>query len=681
MSSGFLKQFAQIKPADIEWRETTTNHSIPFSKEFNDIYFNPQDGLAESKYVFLAGNNLPHDWKNLAQQQFNIAELGFGSGLNFLMTLNAWQQAINARTDKPRCHLNYISIEKRPFKQQDFLKAAKHWPLFSNLVEQLSTNYPSLTFGRHQIQFKHWNATLTLFFMPVELALNDLIAESRSQQNKIIIDHWYFDGFAPAKNQSMWEHSICEQVSRLSKIGTKLATFSVSKQVKSPLVKAGFKISKRKGFGRKREMLTAQLETPLQEKPKTYINLKYDKPWFNISHSRSAKNVAIIGAGIAGCATAYELANAGVKVHLFDQASTIAAKASGAAAGIFHPQLTADMNINSQFNWQAYCYLTHFLKSLTDEQKTSVILNQGIERVFSDSNEQEKLFALAEQIQLTDWITKPDHLLHKSSVFFPHAAAINLAQFCQLLINQIPEQNLQLFLGYTVKKITPIGAQWQVTTPQQNFVFDQLILCGGANSPLTEQYLQTQTNISRGQTCLLESKPITQQLTHTVCGKAYLVPQNKQQLLLGTTFENLVDDVLNQQSQNEVLKQASNLMQAMKLSFMPPEQYFNLPLKGSLGYRRHSQDRLPIVGAAFDNKKIEADFENLGQKRIKQQNLSHYNINGLWLNTAYGSHGIIYSLLASKHLSALVTNNISPLSQTISNAIHPARFKIRSLKK
>ncbi len=75
--------------ASLQWREGTE----PFSTAFEDIYYSRENGLAESRHVFLAGNDLPARWQNQRQDtHFCIAETGFGTGLNFLQTWQAWRE-------------------------------------------------------------------------------------------------------------------------------------------------------------------------------------------------------------------------------------------------------------------------------------------------------------------------------------------------------------------------------------------------------------------------------------------------------------------------------------------------------------------------------------------------------------------------------------------------------------
>ena len=72
-----------VKPANIIFKKDT-----PFSKEFDDIYYSVEDGLKESEYVFLDGNNL--DERFSQSDNFTIIETGFGTGLNFFATLKLW---------------------------------------------------------------------------------------------------------------------------------------------------------------------------------------------------------------------------------------------------------------------------------------------------------------------------------------------------------------------------------------------------------------------------------------------------------------------------------------------------------------------------------------------------------------------------------------------------------------
>ncbi|WP_444997677.1 bifunctional tRNA (5-methylaminomethyl-2-thiouridine)(34)-methyltransferase MnmD/FAD-dependent 5-carboxymethylaminomethyl-2-thiouridine(34) oxidoreductase MnmC [Aliikangiella sp. IMCC44359] len=677
MSSAHLKKFATVKPAKIEWR-----NNQPFNLEFDDIYFSSEGGVDESNYVFIEGNQLEKDWSNKQQSDFSIIELGFGSGLNFFNTVTLWQQITKQNAYNKNNHLHYLSIEKRPLTVSDLKLITHHWPQFSKLSTKLIRNYPSLTYGRHQIFLKEYQVTLTLFFMPVDDALQDLVTESNYQADKLKIDHWFLDGFAPSKNTEMWAPSTCEKIAHLSKPGTRLASFSVASQVKTPLKEVGFKIIKRKGFGRKREMLTATFAPPQTNSPTAkFINLKYERPWLHYKQTTKPKQVAIIGGGIAGCATAYCLAQKGIAVDIFEHSKHLASQASGAAAGIFHPQLTSDMNYSSQFSWLGYLYLLRFLAELPKVEKDAVIIQSGLIRLLDSATQKDELLNLIDELRLHNWVSHvPAHINPERSLLFPHAAALNMSKLCKLFINQIDTSQKRLLLNTSVTAVNQQDNQWEVITNQQKLVYQHVIFCGGAKSQLHNQFINFSTNVTRGQTCAFSHPLLGEQLKQILCEQIYLVPHENHAFILGATFDELHDDKLNYHSQKNLLDKATNLLQTMQLPFLSDSQKQALELQGTIGYRLHSQDRLPIVGGVTDKTKLTHDFTGLGQKRLLRDKLSYYNIPGLWLNTAYGSHGLINSLLASQHLASLINNDISPIPQTLAEAIHPARFIIKKLK-
>ena len=77
--------WAPTPPADVEW----SGDGDPFSLRFDDVYYTREDGAAESRHVFLEGNALPDRWQGFNDRTFAIAETGFGTGLNFLLTWEA----------------------------------------------------------------------------------------------------------------------------------------------------------------------------------------------------------------------------------------------------------------------------------------------------------------------------------------------------------------------------------------------------------------------------------------------------------------------------------------------------------------------------------------------------------------------------------------------------------------
>ena len=73
-------------------------------------------------------------------------------------------------------------------------------------------------------------------------------------------DIWFLDGFAPSKNGSIWSEGVFKQIARLSRVGTIVRTYSCAKMVKDGLKNAGFFLSLKEGYARKRQMSSAVLE-------------------------------------------------------------------------------------------------------------------------------------------------------------------------------------------------------------------------------------------------------------------------------------------------------------------------------------------------------------------------------------------------------------------------------------
>ena len=235
----------------------------PRSTHFNDVYFSAQDGLAETEYVFLKSNRLEERWRDLAYRSdedtedtedgvnneqkgmsppFVIAETGFGTGLNFLAAWDLWR-----RINMPSSHsLHFISVEKYPLSRDKIYEYLSPWhDRFEGIFPEFIERYPSLIPGFHRIDFG--GVQLTLIFDDVLAALPQLQAG---------VDCWFLDGFKPSENPDMWSESVFEHMARLSRTGASFATFTAAGFVRRGLQVQGFDVSKVKGFGTKRDMLT-----------------------------------------------------------------------------------------------------------------------------------------------------------------------------------------------------------------------------------------------------------------------------------------------------------------------------------------------------------------------------------------------------------------------------------------
>ena len=236
-----------IKPLfnKVDWDE-----GFPFSNEFNDI-FCQKDVIEETNHVFLGPNNLVKRWKANKKYEFNIGELGFGIGLNFFITLQAWIDSLDSKHEQ---RLNFISFDKFAPKLDDIKKVKEVYPQLSEVIDLFLENTPAIFGGVNKFEIKALNASLILVIDDVQTGLKKL------SNNPNQIDAWYFDGFDPRKNEDMWNDNVFKMVGILSNEDTTFGTYTASGFVKRNLIKNGFTIKKSKGFANKRHMLWGEFQ-------------------------------------------------------------------------------------------------------------------------------------------------------------------------------------------------------------------------------------------------------------------------------------------------------------------------------------------------------------------------------------------------------------------------------------
>ncbi len=221
----------QGQRAELDWR----TGDVPVSVRFDDPYFSLDDGLAETRYVFLEGNRLPERFA----PGFHLAELGFGTGLNFLAAWAAWERAGMTGS------LQFTSFEAFPMSRQEMARAHKAFPELQRWSDQL---------------LAAWTEEGGCFDLGTA-ALNVIAEDARSAlpgwHGKA--DAWFLDGFSPAKNPELWEEALMVDVGRHTKPGGTVATYTAAGFVRRGLEVAGFAVERRPGFGRKRHMTVGQL--------------------------------------------------------------------------------------------------------------------------------------------------------------------------------------------------------------------------------------------------------------------------------------------------------------------------------------------------------------------------------------------------------------------------------------
>jgi tRNA U34 5-methylaminomethyl-2-thiouridine-forming methyltransferase MnmC len=211
---------------DVIWRAG----GVPVSRRFDDPYFAVTDGLAETRHVFLGGNDLPARF----QPGFNVAELGFGTGLNALAAWEAWQASGQAGD------LRFTSFEAFPLEATAMARALDAWPALGDRAAALVAAWAG---GARDIRLPG-----------LRLHVVDGDARVTLPAWEGMADAWFLDGFAPSRNPEMWEAGLLAAVAHRTAPGGTFATYSAAGSVRARLAEAGFAVSRVPGFGRKRHM-------------------------------------------------------------------------------------------------------------------------------------------------------------------------------------------------------------------------------------------------------------------------------------------------------------------------------------------------------------------------------------------------------------------------------------------
>ncbi|MFZ5964565.1 tRNA (5-methylaminomethyl-2-thiouridine)(34)-methyltransferase MnmD [Thalassococcus sp. BH17M4-6] len=212
----------------LDWR----SGDIPVSTRFDDPYYSLDDGLEETRHVFLQGNDLPARFRD----GFHIAELGFGTGLNLLAVLQLW------RDSGQKGVLRFTSFEAYPLPPADMIRAQAAFPSLRALAQDLA---------------EHWGKdTIELPDLAFTLITGD--ARQTLPNWSGAADAWFLDGFSPAKNPELWEDRLLREVARHTTPGGTAATYSAAGHIRRTLDAAGLVTHRVPGYGRKRHMTIAR---------------------------------------------------------------------------------------------------------------------------------------------------------------------------------------------------------------------------------------------------------------------------------------------------------------------------------------------------------------------------------------------------------------------------------------
>lgn len=643
--------------AELDWDE----RGQPLSRQFADVYFSQEDGLTETRYVFLANNQLGERFSALQNgEQLVIGETGFGTGLNFLCAWQLFEQQAPAGAQ-----LHFVSVEKYPLNKADLERALALWPELAPYAEQLLAQYVALHPGFQRLVLANGRIILTLLIGDARELLGQLDAR---------IDAWFLDGFAPAKNPQMWTPELFAELARLSHTGTTLGTFTSTGHVRRSLNEAGFKMKRVPGLGKKWEVLKgAYIGTPAAAAT----------PWFaRPLQPAGARTALVIGAGLAGCATAASLAQRGWQVTLMERHGAIAQEASGNPQGVLYLKLSAHHTALSRLIVSGYGHTRRLLHGLHKGQDWD---NCGVLQLAFDSKEAQRQAQLAAAFP-EDLLTALDKTaaeaqagipLPAGGLFYPEAGWVHPPALCALL-SQHP--NIHLQLHQEALELRRDGNQWQACNGEQLLASAAVVvLASAAEIKGFSQAAHLPLKRIRGQISRLPATADSRALSTVVCAEGYVAPPRLDEHTLGASFDFNSDDLTansaDHASNLQLLEEISPaLADALNAAALNPAH-----LQGRAAFRCTSPDYLPIVGPLADTAAFAEAYAVLRKDARQVPDSPCPWLDGLYINSGHGSRGLISAPLSGELIAAWLNGEPLPVPADVAQACHPNRFALRGL--
>ncbi|NIG20499.1 bifunctional tRNA (5-methylaminomethyl-2-thiouridine)(34)-methyltransferase MnmD/FAD-dependent 5-carboxymethylaminomethyl-2-thiouridine(34) oxidoreductase MnmC [Pantoea sp. Al-1710] len=663
-------KLAPLEHAQLNWNDQGT----PVSRAFDDVYFSNDNGLEETRYVFLNGNQIPLRFAQHSRDIFIVAESGFGTGLNFLTLWQAFDRFCSEHPDATLKRLHFISCEKFPLTQTDLVAAHAHWPELAHWAEQLQQQWPQALPGCQRLLFNNGKVTLDLWLGDINALINTFDDSLNAQ-----VDAWFLDGFAPSKNPEMWTPELFAAMARLARPGGTLATFTSAGFVRRGLQEAGFTVAKRKGFGHKREMLTGVMEQ--------VAALPHSQPWYARPAART-QEVALIGGGVASAVLALALLRRGWKVTLYCADAAPALGASGNRQGALYPLLNQHDPALATFFPAAFTFARRLYDQLSVmfEHDWSGVLQLGWDSKSADKIAQMLEMGLPHDVAYG--VSKEDAQQLAGvetgcgGIFYPQGGWLSPSQLTSNLLEHAQTLGLRLHWLHRVTTLETTTEGWTLNFSEQPSVnHQQVVLANGHALLEIEQSKDLPVYAVAGQVSHVPTNPELGALNTVLCYDGYLTPvsPNFSTHCIGASYhrgDTTTDFRADDQQENR--QRLVNCLPDAEW----PQQVDISDNEARVGVRCATRDHLPMSGSAPDYAATLVQYADLPGQRARGETLADAPVHaGLFVLGALGSRGLCSAPLAAEVLAAQMSGEPQPLDITTLAALNPNRYWVRKLLK
>ena len=636
----------RIEPAELSFDAT----GVPFSARYGDVYASRDGALGQARHVFLQGAACIERWRHRAQ--FVVLETGFGLGINFLATWQAWSDD-PARPQR----LHFVSLERHPLPAAAIEAAAS--AELKPLAAQLAQQWPAAVGGLHRCEFDDGRVCLTI-------ALGD--ARDLAPRLRLGADAIFLDGFAPDRNPEMWELPLLKALARCARADCRIATWTTARTVRDALADAGFHVEVVPGFGHKRSMLTGRFA------PRHAVRRR--APPTAWQGDRSA---LVVGAGLAGAACANALARRDWRVTVVD----IGAPASAASAlpwGLMHPHFAIDNNRLARLTRSAAALAQRTLHRIAPGGRRdghAVWSGDGVFQQAASDDVARRWAAAIEAIGLprdvAEWLDAAAAARHtgvvpaRAGLWWPQGRIVSPTRWVDGLLADARA----VVLRGTVGGVERRADSWCALAPDGRELARApvaIVAAALATPGLIGSKLLPMQAIA-GRVTRIESDALGS-LRAGLAGDGTLLRAPDGMMLAGATYETFERGI----ELDESIATQSNMARLQRLLATRCDARGT----GSFGgVRCAARDRLPYAGPVAD--------ETAASAAVDAMRGAHFDDlprrEGLFVATAFGARGLTLTVLAAELIAARIEGEPWPVERELADALDPARFLLRRLRR
>ena len=620
--------------------------------------------LKKARHGFLTGNDLPARWQG--RERFVVLETGFGFGHNFLATWEAW------RNDAQRCQtLCFIAIEPHPLTRADLARVHADSPL-RHLADELLAAWPALAPNLHRLDFDAAKLQLLLALGDVGAWLPELVAS---------VDGFCVDRFSAAKNQRLWDQRLCKALGRLAAPEATLVTHTAPNTIRAALTTAGFELQPAADDDAERDITLARFAPKFQ--PRRSIG----RP---LPMAATERRALIVGGGLAGCATAWALAEQGWHSSVLERHTRLAEEGSGNPAGLFHGIVNLQDGVHSRFNRAAAMAARAAVQTALSHH--GALGNaQGLLRLETATSHEQMQHVLrhlglpedyVQALSAADASARCGMPLQHPAWWYPGGGWVQPAALARAFFERA-SPHASLRTGVPVQTLRFDAARWQALDAQGRVIDeaptlvlanagDALRLLGAPGWPIEK----VRGQISLAPIAAFGPAGSSGRTTLPIAGAGYLLPEVNGTVMFGATAQAGDDDAAVRNADHR-----ANLSQLARLTGcvfgVDPSTF-----EGRTAWRWTSRDRLPVIGAVPEMQCIDLGTSTTqAHRRRPDQPRFVPRVPGLFVFTALGSRGITWSALGGRVVASAITGAPAPLEASLLDAIDPARFITREAKR